>query len=71
MGNSYRFPSGPIFTHFDKIGMVINVKDEHWFFIGVLPKDGKFVIYDSIPKKGDYYNSYLKKISDFIKKEEK
>lgn len=55
----YRFNDRRIFTNFERIGLVINYKDEHWFFIGVLPKKGKLIIYDSIPRSNSEYLPYL------------
>ena len=49
--------------------MVINEKEEHWFFIGVLMKENKMVIYDSIPRRRDTYTPFLRNYNEFIRKE--
>ena len=69
--DTYRFLSGPIFTKYKKIGLVINEKDQHWYFIGVLPEKGKVMIYDSIPRKRDHYYQIVQGIRDFVSKEQK
>lgn len=69
--DTYRFLSGPIFTRYKKVGLIINEKDEHWYFIGVLPEKGKVMIYDSIPRKKDHYYQIVQGIRDFVAREQK
>lgn len=51
---TYKF-THQIFTKFERVGMTINSKGDHWFFIGVFPKLTKIVIYDSINKASTNY----------------
>ena len=48
--DSFKFPEGQIFTKYNRIGLVINHNNKHWFFIGVFPNESKIIIYDSVPK---------------------
>ena len=69
---SFNFNSGgKYFTNYKKIGMVINEKDEHWFFIGVIPSQNKMIVYDSIPRKRDTYLPWYNNYKEFMQLERK
>lgn len=54
-----------IFIENDKVGAIINKNNNHWLFLGILPKDNVIILYDSIFQR-DAYDQYISPIIGFM-----